>query len=299
MATEYSFINGLAGTAFVLLQRILPKHLMTRGIHWLSRIRVTAIKNWLITRFVAAYNVNVEEIRSPVPDGFDTFNAFFTRELAASARPIDARPDSLVSPVDGTVSAAGRIDGETLLQAKGIDYTLSDLLATDLADARDFADGCFATVYLAPYNYHRVHCPAACELISARYVPGQLYSVNDTTVSRLPALFTGNERLICHFRTAAGPMILVFVGALHVGSISTPWTGEIRPRKRGVVEDRDLHHGGHTRQLARGDLLGWFNMGSTVILLLPQGYCSWLDNMTRGTRLKMGERIARLTKPVS
>jgi phosphatidylserine decarboxylase len=299
MSTEYSFINGLASTAFVLLQRILPKHLMTRAVHRLTRIRATAVKNWLITRFVAAYHVDVEEVLSPVPDGFDTFNEFFTRELAPGARPIDAQPDSLVSPVDGTVSAAGRIDGQTLLQAKGIYYTLSDLLATDLADTRDFSDGCFATVYLAPYNYHRVHCPVAGELISARYVPGQLYSVNDTTVSRLPALFTGNERLICHFRTAAGPMILVFVGALHVGSISTPWTGEIRPRKRGVVEDRDLHQGGHSRQLARGDLLGWFNMGSTVILLLPKGYCSWLDNTAPGSRLKMGERIARLTKPGS
>ncbi len=299
MATENSFINYVARTAFVLLQRILPKHLMTRGVHRLARIRSTAVKNWLITRFVVAYGVDVEEISSQVPEGFDTFNEFFTRELAPGARPVDARPDSLVSPVDGTVSAAGRIDGETVLQAKGIDYTLSDLLATDLTDTGDFVDGRFATVYLAPYNYHRVHCPVACELIRARYVPGHLYSVNDTTVSRLPALFTGNERLICHFRTAAGPMILVFVGALHVGSISTPWTGEIRPRKHGVIEDRDLDHGGHSRQLACGDLLGWFNMGSTVILLLPAGYCSWLDNVAPGLRLKMGERIARLTKPVS
>jgi phosphatidylserine decarboxylase len=299
MATEHSFVSGLAGTVFVLLQRVLPKHLMTRVVHRLTRIRATALKNWMITRFVAVYGVDVEEISSPVPDGFDTFNAFFTRELAPGARPIDARPDRLVSPVDGTVSAAGRINGETLIQAKGIDYTLSDLLATDLADTRDFADGSFATVYLAPYNYHRVHCPFASELISARYVPGQLYSVNETTVSRLPALFTGNERLICHFRTAAGPMILVFVGALHVGSISTPWTGEIRPRKRGVVEDRDLHQSGQSRQLARGDLLGWFNMGSTVILLLPEGYCSWLDNMAPGSRLKMGEPIARLSNPAS
>jgi phosphatidylserine decarboxylase len=298
MATEHSFIGGVAGMAFVLLQRILPKHLMTRGVHWLARIRATAVKNWLITRFVAAFSVDVEEVSLPVPGGFDTFNEFFTRELAPGARPIDARPDSLVSPVDGTVSAAGHVDGETLLQAKGIGYTLSDLLATDLADTRDFAGGSFATVYLAPYNYHRVHCPVACELISARYVPGQLYSVNETTVSRLPALFTGNERLICHFRTATGPMILVFVGALHVGSISTPWTGEIRPRKRGVVEDRDLDHGGHSRNLARGDLLGWFNMGSTVVLLLPKGCCNWLENMTPGSRLKMGERIASLTKYV-
>ncbi|HSD70727.1 MAG TPA: archaetidylserine decarboxylase [Woeseiaceae bacterium] len=295
MTTERAYIDSLAGTLFVLLQRVLPKHLMTRIVYRLSRITLRPVKNWLITRFAAAYKVDVNEAALPVPDGFANFNAFFTRELAAGARPIDTQPNVLVSPVDGTVSAAGRLNGETLLQAKGIDYTLTDLLATDLADTRDFSDGSYATLYLAPYNYHRVHCPAACELVSARYVPGKLYSVNDTTVSRLPDLFTGNERLICHFRSATGPMILVFVGALHVGSISTPWTGEIRPRKRGVVEERNLHKGGHTRQLARGDLLGWFNMGSTVILLLPGDHCSWLDNMVPGNRLKMGERIANLS----
>ncbi|MCI0517585.1 MAG: archaetidylserine decarboxylase [Woeseiaceae bacterium] len=295
MTTERTVIDSLAGTLFVLLQRALPKHRMTRIVYRLSRITLRPVKNWLITRFAAAYNVDVNEAALPVPDGFATFNAFFTRELAAGARPIDTQPNVLVSPVDGTVSAAGRLNGETLLQAKGIDYTLTDLLATDLADTRNFYDGSYATLYLAPYNYHRVHCPAACELVSARYVPGQLYSVNDTTVSRLPDLFTGNERLICHFRSATGPMVLVFVGALHVGSISTPWTGEIRPRKRGVVEERDLQKSGHTRQLARGDLLGWFNMGSTVILLLPGDRYSWLDNMVPGNRLKMGERIANLS----
>lgn len=299
MTVDRTFFDELAGSAFVLLQRVLPKHFMTRVVYRLSRIRLKPIKNWLITRFAAAYRVDISETALPVPDGFATFNDFFTRELAPGARPVSTQPDVLVSPVDGTVSAAGRLNGETLLQAKGIDYTLSDLLATDLADIRDFSDGAFATLYLAPYNYHRVHCPADCELVSARYVPGQLYSVNDTTVSRLPALFTGNERLICHFRSAAGPMILAFVGALHVGSISTPWTGEIRPRKRGVVEDRDLQKSGHSRQLARGDLLGWFNMGSTVILLLPGGRCTWLDDMVPGRRLKMGVPVANLAGPQS
>ncbi|HEX9853359.1 MAG TPA: archaetidylserine decarboxylase [Woeseiaceae bacterium] len=299
MTAEYDFVKALTGTVLVLLQRVLPKHLMTRCVYRLARIRIVAVKNWLIKHFIAVYGVDIGEILAPVPQGFRTFNDFFTRELAAGARPVDPRPDSVVSPVDGTVSAAGRINGETVLQAKGIDYTLTDLLATDLDDTRDFADGSFATLYLAPYNYHRVHCPVGAEIVSVRYVPGQLYSVNETNVSRLPSLFTGNERLVCRFRTAQGPMILVFVGALHVGSISTPWSGEIRPRKRGVVEARDLARSGHSRQLARGDLLGWFNMGSTVILLLPEGYCRWQDSMTPGSKLKMGERIACLTKPVS
>jgi phosphatidylserine decarboxylase len=288
-------MNQVAGRAFVLLQRVLPKYLMTAAIHSLARIRYLPVKNWLIARFVAAYDVDVDEVRRPVPDGFDTFNDFFTRELTPEARPVDGTKDSLISPVDGTVSAAGPIRGDTLIQAKGISYTLPDLLATDLALSAEFADGSFATIYLAPHNYHRVHCPMDAELVSARYVPGHLYSVNAQTVTGLPGLFTGNERLICQFQSANGPMILIFVGALHVGSISTPWTGEIRPQKNGVVQQQELPPGGHSKIVARGDLLGWFNMGSTVILLLPPGRCRWLDHMTPGSPLRMGQRIAALT----
>lgn len=284
---------------FILLQKVLPKHLLTAAVYRLARIRYVPVKNWLIARFVAAYRVDVEEASRHVPDGYASFNDFFTRELQPDARPIDPAPDALISPVDGTVSAAGQVDGESLIQAKGISYTLSGLIGTDLAVAENLADGKFATIYLAPYNYHRVHCPLDGQLVSARYVPGQLYSVNEATTNGLPGLFTGNERLVCHFQTACGPMILVFVGALNVGSISTPWTNEIRPRKHGVAELINLEQSGHPRELSRGDLLGWFNMGSTVILLMPRGSCRWLDNMASGSRLKMGEAIASLAKQVS
>lgn len=285
--------GGFKGRAFLLLQRLLPKHLLTALVRRFARVRAAPVKNLLIRAFVQAYAVDLEEIPRRVPEGFEHFNAFFTRELTPGARPIDPEPAAVVSPVDGITSAAGRIERGRLLQAKGLHYSLEDLLATDLSDAALFEDGEFATFYLAPYHYHRVHSPLAGELTSARYVPGALYSVNDLTVRTLPRLFARNERLVCRFRTDVGPMILVMVGALNVGSITTPWTGTVTPRKAGVVEDLELDDG-VPRGVAQGDLLGWFNMGSTVIVLLPPGTCAWRDGLVLGARVRMGEGIGRL-----
>jgi phosphatidylserine decarboxylase len=279
--------------AFVLLQYLLPRHWLTALIWRLARIRHTGTKNFLITKFASVFDVDIEEVKRNVPDDFATFNDFFIRELADDARPIDDDDDAIVSPVDGTVSCAGTIHGDSIFQAKGIDYSLGDLLATDTDKADHFIDGHFATIYLAPYNYHRVHAPIAGELVAARYVPGDLFSVNEATVSSLDGLFRRNERLVMHFRTASGPAVLIFVGALNVGSISTPWTGEIRPRKTGVVDVLDLS--GHPTHVQKGDLLGWFNMGSTVILLLPKGACEWDDDLEPGETLKMGVEIGELT----
>jgi phosphatidylserine decarboxylase len=279
---------------FVLLQLLIPKHFLTAMVYRLARVNSVPIKNWLISRFIAAFDVDIDEIAVPVPAGFSSFNDFFTRELAPDARPIDPDSDTMVSPVDGTVSACGRISGDALIQAKGISYTLTELLQSDLDVADSFVNGSFATVYLAPYNYHRVHCPISAELTSALYVPGSLFSVNEATVANLPGLFIRNERLVCQFRTDIGPVVLVFVGALNVGSISTPWTGEIRPRRNGLVQLLDIKASGHSRDLAKGDLLGWFNMGSTIVLLTPGDRCHWLEHLTAGSRLKMGESIARI-----
>ena len=277
---------------FVLLQYLLPRHWLTALIWRIARIRHTGTKNFLITKFSSAFDVDLEEVKLDVPGDFATFNDFFIRELAADARPIDGDDDAIVSPVDGTVSFAGTIRADRLFQAKGIDYSLGDLLATDTHEAERYVDGSFATIYLAPYNYHRVHAPLAGELVAARYVPGDLFSVNEATVSSVDGLFRRNERLVMHFRTATGPAVLIFVGALNVGSISTPWTGEIRPRKTGVVDVLELS--GHPAQVQKGDLLGWFNMGSTVILLLPKGTCVWHDDLEPGETLKMGVSIGEL-----
>jgi phosphatidylserine decarboxylase len=278
---------------FVLLQYLLPKYLLTSLVYRIARIRQPALKNALIRGFLQLYDVNLDEVRLNVPDDFATFNDFFIRELDATARTVDTNPLSIVSPVDGTLSQAGFIRGNNLVQAKGIDYSLDDLLATDLDNARAFDGGAFATIYLAPYNYHRVHAPLDGTLIAAHYVPGDLFSVNNATASHVPGLFRRNERLNLHFATAHGPAALLFVGALNVGSISTPWTGEIRPRSSGVVESLDLS--ACACDVRKGDLLGWFNMGSTVIVLLPKDTGTWLENFKPGVATKMGDAIGVLS----
>lgn len=278
---------------FVLMQHLLPRHLLTALVWRIARTRTRAVKDALIRAFTRVFDVDLDEVRLDVPGGFETFNDFFVRELRDGAREIEGDADTIVSPVDGTVSAAGAIVGTTIFQAKGVGYSLADLLATDLDEVGHYVDGRFATIYLAPYNYHRVHAALAGELVAARYVPGDLFSVNAATVRYLGGLFRRNERLVMHFRTAVGPAALVLVGALNVGSISTPWTGEIRPRKAGVVDVLDIAT--HPARVEKGDLLGWFNMGSTIILLLPRGACDWNDGLEPGETLRMGEAIG--TRP--
>ena len=277
---------------FVLLQYLLPQFWLTAVVYRLARISTPAIKDFLITRFVALYDVEIDEVELDVPAGFKTFNDFFIRALEDGARPVDANPGSIVSPADGTLSRSGRLLAGSIMQAKGIDYTLEDLLATDLEQAAALADGSFATIYLAPYNYHRVHAPFDGNVVAARYVPGDLFSVNATTAKYVPGLFRRNERLVLHFETPQGPAAVILVGALNVGSISTPWSGQIRPRKSGVVETIDLDSG--PAAVKKGDLLGWFNMGSTVIVLMPAGSCEWHDDLEPGETVRMGESIGKM-----
>ena len=280
---------------FAFFQYLLPKHWLTAVVYRLARVRVPAVKNALIRGFLKLFDVELEEVKGRVPQDFRSFNDFFIRELNDGARPIDANPAAIVSPADGTLSQAGTLRGSRILQAKGIDYSLEDLLAADVDKAGEFSGGAFATIYLAPYNYHRVHAPVDGELVAAHYVPGDLFSVNSKTAAQVPGLFSRNERLNLHFQTAFGPMVVVFVGALNVGSISTPWSGEVRPRKSGVVERIDVSAA--PQQVRKGDLLGWFNMGSTVIVLLPPDSCTWHDSFKAGVRTVMGEAIGELAAP--
>lgn len=276
---------------FVLLQYLLPRYALTAIVYRIARLRITSVKDFLIRQFISLYKVEVDDVKADIPGDFPTFNAFFVRELVDGARPIDADPASIVSPVDGTLSAAGPIRGDAIFQAKGLDYSLSDLLMVDTARAAAFEGGSFATIYLAPYNYHRVHAALAGRIDALHYVPGDLFSVNAGTVRHVPGLFRRNERLVVHFDTRFGPAAIVFVGALNVGSISTPWTGEIRPRKRGSAE---VLEGPGATDVDKGDLLGWFNMGSTVILLLPPGAARWHESLEPGRALVMGEMIGTL-----
>jgi len=274
---------------FAYLQYLLPLHWLTALGYRLARIRWRPFKDLAIRAFVRGFGVDVTELARPAPEDFESLNDFFTRELADGARPVAPGTGAVVSPVDGTVSQAGRLRDATLMQAKGLDYSLDDLLAADVDEARRYAGGSYATIYLAPHDYHRVHAPLAGTLARLHHVPGDLFSVNDATAARIPGLFRRNERLVMHFDAVDGDFVVILVGALNVGSISTPWTGEIRPAKHGVVQV--LEPAGADRTVARGDLLGWFNMGSTVIVLLPPGAATLDAELAAGRRLRMGERI--------
>jgi phosphatidylserine decarboxylase len=252
---------------FARLQQALPQHLLSRGMHALARSRRPAIRNLILKSVLGAYpQIDMRDALQPDPYAYASFNAFFTRELRPGARPVVEAAAALASPVDGTVSQLGRVEAGQLLQAKGMQYSCEGLLADATARER-YGSGSFACLYLAPYNYHRIHMPYDGVLRATRYVPGKLFSVNASTARAVPELFARNERLVCEFDTAHGPLCLVLVGALFVGSIETVYAGEVNPpaiRGAGAVRSLDAGVG---RAFRRGEELGRFNMGSTVILL--------------------------------
>ena len=281
---------------FVGLQYLLPQHLLSGVMHWLARLELSWVKNALIDNFVVNYRPDLSEAEEPDPRRYASFNAFFTRALRPGARPVDPAPGALVSPVDGTVSQIGRTEGSTLLQAKGLSYTIESLLDEPVPTwAAAFRGGAFATLYLAPHNYHRIHMPLAGALQAAWYVPGQLFSVNATTASQVPGLFARNERVVCVFAQGSLSFALVLVGALFVGSMSTVWHGDVTPRNPRVRGDLTLDFARTALRLEKGAEMGRFNMGSTVILLLPPGRTEWLGELAAGSVIRMGQALARLT----
>jgi len=287
--------DSVRARLFVALQYLLPQHFISRLAYRITRSRVPLVKNALIRSFVGNFHPDMSEAEQPDPLQYESFNAFFTRALRAQARPSDPDPAVLVSPVDGTVSQIGRLDGSWLVQAKGHAYTLESLLAADLSWAARFRGGAFATLYLAPFNYHRVHMPLRGALRAAWYVPGQLFSVNATTSAGVPGLFARNERVVCVFGHEALTFAVVLVGALLVGSIATVWHGEVTPRAVRGCADLPLDASRAALNLEKGAELGRFNMGSTVILLLPPGSSEWLPGLAPGSSVRLGQVLARLT----
>jgi phosphatidylserine decarboxylase len=285
---------GAAGRAFVALQRLLPQHGISRIVLAATRSRVPAFKNALIRLFVRGFNPDMSDAIEREPTAYPSFNEFFTRALRAGTRPVDADPRAIVSPVDGTVSEAGPLSADRLLQAKGHEYTLRALLAGNPAWERSFAGGSFATIYLAPYNYHRIHMPLPGELRECFYVPGKLFSVNRTTAQLVPGLFSINERVFCGFDSGGLPWAIILVGALNVGSMATVWHGDVTPRWHRVVTPLPVDDVLAPLTLAKGEEMARFNMGSTVILLLPPGAADWQDTLVAGRTLRMGERIGTL-----
>lgn len=277
---------------FVFIQVILPQHSLSRLAGWLADRRIPGLTPALIRLFVFIYRVNLREARAESISDYPTFNAFFTRALKADARPLRQAtqwaPDRLICPVDGTVSQAGPVQNSTLFQAKGRHYSLTALLGRDI-DPTPYAGGVFATLYLSPSDYHRIHMPAGGRLCRMTFLPGRLFSVNKTTVESVDSLFARNERLVCEFETDHGPLILVLVGAMIVGSIGTVWSGIIRHQK----SPRTWHYDADEAPvLARGDEMGRFQLGSTVILLTPGRATDWVSHLTPGQSMQVGQPLA-------
>lgn len=226
---------------------------------------------------------------NPDPLGYPDFNRFFTRALRPGVRPIAPDSDTVVSPADGVISQVGTIERECLLQAKNRWYSVEELLHGEPDEAGQFHGGDFVTIYLSPRDYHRVHMPYDGALQKMSYVPGRLFSVNQSTTLALPRLFTRNERIVSNFDTSFGPMAVVMVGALLVGSIEMVWEGLVTPPHG---QKRFTRNYPANNYLKRGEEMGRFNMGSTVIVLLPPGTVTWLSTVIPGTRVQMGQQIA-------
>lgn len=271
-----------------LPQYLLPKKGLTVFAGCLAGVKNQRIKNFLIQNFIKKYHVNMSEALVEDPCAYPCFNDFFIRHLKPECRPL-AKAD-LISPVDGLVSELGPIVTGQLIQAKGKNYSVQELLACDESTAEQFGQGQFATLYLSPKDYHRVHMPIAGRLLSMNYIPGALFSVQPTTALVIPKLFARNERLVIFFETAIGPMAMVMVGATVVGAIGTAWHGDIKRRKQKV--SFDYSKGEKVNVLAQGDEMGYFKLGSTVVLLFAQGQSmQWESSLQAGSALCFGQAL--------
>ncbi len=281
-----SFSDRLA----VLPQYLIPKQALTAlagrvaGSHWGSA--TTGIIDW----FVRRYNVNMSEAGNPDTASYKSFNEFFTRPLKANARPLAAV--EFVSPVDGAISQCGPIAGDQVFQAKGHSYSTQALVGGDATLATQFHDGEFATLYLSPRDYHRIHMPCAGQLTRMIYVPGDLFSVNPTTARGVPGLFARNERVVCVFEGEQGPFVMVLVGATVVGSMATVWHGVVNPPRPGKVREWAYETGNIA--LAQGEEMGRFLLGSTVVMLFPKGLMQFNKDWTPARPICMGEAMGNL-----
>ncbi len=278
---------------FVGLQYLLPHHFLSGLMYRITRIEWPSFKNLLIRKVIQFYRVDMHEALEPDPMKYRSFNAFFTRALNPDARALDESAEAISCPADGTLSQAGDIEDGSIFQAKGHDYSLLELLGNDIELSRRFEQGSFATIYLSPRDYHRVHMPFSGTLMKMTHVPGRLFSVNDTTTRLVPGLFARNERVISLFETDLGPMAVILVGAIFVSSIETVWAGTITPVARQVRHwDYPPTQTPDPVTLEKGEEMGRFNMGSTVILLFGKDVIDWQEELTPGQPLKLGERLA-------
>ncbi len=272
----------------VLPQYLMPKQALTALAGRFASARLGGFTTWVIRKFVARYRVNMAEAANSDPAAYPTFNEFFTRALKESVRPLSDA--ALICPVDGAISQLGPIEQDQIFQAKGHRYSTTTLVGGDAQLAAQFQDGHFATLYLSPRDYHRIHMPAAGRLTRMIHVPGDLFSVNPTTARGVPGLFARNERVVCVFEGAAGPFVLVLVGATIVGSMATVWHGVVNPPRSGVL--REWRYDKESIELAQGAEMGRFLLGSTVVMLFPKGPLSFNPAWQPGGPVQLGEVMA-------
>ncbi|HSC66456.1 MAG TPA: archaetidylserine decarboxylase [Cellvibrio sp.] len=278
---------------FIRLQHLVPQHGLSRAAGWLASTENTLLKNTFIRWFVKRYNVDMSLAQETDPLAYACFNDFFTRALKPDARPIDSAANSIVCPADGAISQAGDIVHGRIFQAKGQDYTALELLGGDENLAAEFADGTFATVYLSPRDYHRVHMPYGGKLRAMVSIPGELFSVNTVTAENVPRLFARNERVAAIFDTDIGPMAVVLVGAMIVAGIETVWDGQIAPfASREIATSLYPYQNIH---LNKGDEMGRFKLGSTAIILFAKDKIRWDKKFVAGSPTKMGELMGSIT----
>jgi len=272
-----------------LQQRCLPQHTLSRWVGKLMNCEIPFVKNTLIHRFIRHYGVDLSEAVEKDFRQYKHFNDFFTRPLAPEARPIPQDPSLIICPNDGFVSQLGTIEEGRLFQAKGRHFHLEELLGGDKATARLFEEGTFATLYLSPKDYHRVHMPITGTLQKTTYIPGRLFAVKPSTVNTVPHLFARNERVVCLFETALGPMAVILVGALIVASIHTVWGGQLAPNETSNIICEDTTH----VTLQKGEELGHFQLGSTTIVLFPKNTMSFAPSLHPGSSIRLGESLGQ------
>ena len=256
---------------FICFQYMIPQALTSRLVSKLADSKNKTIKNYLINLAIKKFEINIDEAESANIDDYASFNAFFTRKLKDGVRPLTKKADIISSPADGILSEFGKIENNTLIQAKGRDFSLKALIAD--SSETNFTD--FATVYLSPKDYHRVHMPIDGRLTKMVYIPGKLFSVNKTTASKIDSLFAKNERLVCYFDTKIGEVAVIFVGALLVAGIETVWHGKIAPNYYNDVQSWDYSNKQYKIEFKKGDTIGWFNFGSTIVNLFPENKVSF------------------------
>jgi phosphatidylserine decarboxylase len=276
---------------FIILQHLLPKHGLSALMHKLARCKTSWVKNAIIKTIIKQFGVNMSEAVEPDPEAYETFNAFFTRELRDDVRPMERGKKTISCPVDGEISQIGTIENGELFQAKGKSFNLAALLGNDSLSS-EFEDGSYTTIYLSPKDYHRIHFPIGGSLKRMVHVPGELFSVNQTTVASVDELFARNERVIAFFDTPAGPMAMVMVGAIFVSSIETVWYGEVTPPRHNQV--RSWNYNDKKLKYKKNDEMGRFNMGSTIVLLYGKRRVAWAEELAAGDAVMRGQVIGKI-----